>query len=120
MYGLLVTLALIVHTSLFYNFTDRLNSRHHALLFEQLQNHAARWREIGTNLGFAQGELNIIQASPLLLMGAPRSWLSTLLTQWLEWAPGDGRGSQVFATLEGLKDALRRSGLGATAHELHL
>ena len=56
----------------------------------------------------------------MLLMDAPTSYLGTLLSQWLEWAPGDGRGSQGFPTFEGLKDALRQSNLEATAHDLQL
>ena len=54
------------------------------------------------------------------MMHAPKYYLNELLTQWLEWAPGDGRGSQGFATFEGLQDALRRAELGATAHDLQL
>ena len=54
------------------------------------------------------------------MVGAPTSYLDELLSKWLEWAPGDRRGSKGFATLEGLKDALRQADLGATAHDLHL
>ena len=71
-------------------------------------------------LTFTQAELNNIQTNPLLLPGSPISWLSTMLSQWLEWAPGDGRRSTDFAALEGLKRALRRANLGATAHNLHV
>ena len=53
-----------------------------------------------------------------LMVDAPKSYLSELLSKWLEWAPGDGRGSKDFATLEGLKDALLKANLGATAHDL--
>ena len=98
----------------------RLTSRHHTALFDQLENHASRWRDIGAKLGFRQGELDNIQASPVSALGAPKSYLSTLLSQWLEWAPGDGRGSEGFATLVRLKDALRQTNLGATAHDLQL
>ena len=38
-----------------------------------------------------------------------------MLSKWLEWAPNDNRGSASFATLRALKDALNKSGLGATA-----
>ena len=98
---------------------NRLYSEHHKVLLTQLEKHASRWRDLGARLGFT-GELDNIQANPVLINNAPKSYLSTLLTQWLEWAPGDGRGSQGFATLEGLKDALRQANLGATAHDLHL
>lgn len=98
---------------------SKLTSRNHASLFKQLSQLAAKWDDIGRELGFKQGELDNIKDSPLLLSGAPLSWLGTMLSQWLEWAPGDSRGSRDFATLEGLKDALRQANLGSTAHDLH-
>ena len=98
----------------------RYNSSHHALLLTQLKQHATKWKEIGTHLGFTQGELSNIQASPLHLNEAPKSWLSAMLSEWLEWAPGDQRGSKNYATLSGLKSAVREAGLGRTAEELTL
>ena len=77
-------------------------------LVQQLRYHEAKWREIGTHLGFRQGELDVIQANPLLLSGAPKSWFSAMLIEWLQWAPRDSRGSTNFATLEDLKEALLR------------
>lgn len=41
-----------------------------------------------------------------------------MLSKWLEWAPGDARESTSRATLQGLKDGLRRVNLGATAEDL--
>ena len=41
-----------------------------------------------------------------------------MLAQWLQWAPGDSRGSTSFATLEDLKAALNQAGLGAIAYDL--
>ena len=96
------------------------NSSHHALLLTQLKKHATDWKDIGTHLGFSQGELSNIQASPLNLNGAPKSWLSAMLAEWLEWAPGDERGSINYATLSGLKSAVKEAGLGRTAEELTL
>ena len=75
-------------------------------LVEQLWPHAAKWREIGTYLGFRQTELNLIQTSPMHLMGAPGSWLSAMLEAWLEWRPGDNRGSSESASLESLNRAV--------------
>ena len=95
-----------------------LDRNHHASLLQQLTEDASNWREIGTHLGFRSGELDNIQSNPLLLSNAPTSWLSTMLTQWLQWAPGDSRGSTSFATLEHLKTAFNQAGLGATAHDL--
>ena len=97
---------------------NRLADDHHSILLKQLTKHASVWREIGTYLGFAQGELNNIQANQFLAVNSPVSWLSAMLSQWLQWAPGDSRGSNSFATLEDLKSALSQARLGATAHDL--
>ena len=66
-------------------------------------------------MGFRQPELSEIQARPALFMDAPGSWLRAMLEDWLEWKPGDERGS---ATLENLKSAVSKAGLGRTAAEL--
>ena len=58
------------------------------------------------------GELSNIEASPFLTQGAPVSWLSAMLAQWLQ------RTSS--ATLEDLKTALGKAGLAAAAHVLKL
>ena len=96
----------------------RLYNDHHSVLLKQLTKHASAWRDIGTYLGFSQGELSNIQVNQSLLVNSPVSWLSAMLSQWLQWAPGDSRGSNSFATLEDLKSALRNAGLGVTAHDL--
>ena len=96
----------------------KLTDDHHSVLLRHLTNHAAAWRVIGTHLGFHPGELANIEASPNLTQRAPVSWLSAMLAQWLQWAPGDSRGSPSFATLEDLKSALNQAGLGATAYYL--
>ena len=98
----------------------RLSCHHLSPVLQQLCEHAAKWRDIGGALGFTQGELDTIQAKPFLLAGGPKSWLGSMLSDWLQWAPGDGRGSTHFATLEILKYALQQVNLGATAHTLHI
>ena len=60
-----------------------LSEQHHLSLFKQL---------VWMCLGFAQGELNNIQDNPTLHSTAPKSFLSAVLLQWLQWAPGDSRG----------------------------
>ena len=97
-----------------------LTDNHHATLLSQLSIHAAKWREIGTYLGFKQGELDNIQSSVLPSTDFTTRCLSNMLAKWLEWAPGDGRGSTSFATLEALKTALRQAGLGVTACNLNV
>ena len=98
--------------------SSRLTEEHHSVLLKQLTKHSSDWKEIGIHLGFNQAELSNIQDRPLLLSKAPTTWLSAMLVEWLQWAPGDSRGSTSFATLEGLKAALREGGLGATAYDL--
>ena len=79
---------------------------HHSIC-TKLELHAAKWREIGGALGFKEGELDNIQSNPLLLVQSPpQSWLKQMITQWLQWAPGDGRGSTSVATKESLHAAL--------------
>ena len=96
----------------------RLTDYHYASLLQQLSVHALKWREIGTYLGFRPGELDNICGHSLLL--SPIDWLRQMLAQWLQWAPGDSRGSTSFATLEDLKTALNQAGLGATAHDFKI
>ena len=43
-----------------------------------------------------------------------------MLDEWLQWAPGDNRGSKDFATFEALKIALNEAGLAAAASDLQL
>ena len=100
------------------NQIGRLNDDHQAVLLKQLKKHSAKWKEIGLYLGFTTGELNNIEVRPLLAASAPISWLSTMLAEWLQWAPEDSRGSTSFAMLDDLKAALREAGFGATAYDL--
>ena len=102
------------------NKTRQLTNKDLPLLLRQLKLHAAKWREIGIHLGFLPGELDNIGARPNLSQGAPVSWFGAMLESWLQWAPGDGRGSTSFATLKDLRDALNETGLGASARDLKL
>ena len=101
---------------------ERLNKCHCSFLIDQLstKNCEAKWRKIGTHLKFYQKELDIIQANPLLLNDAPTSWLSAMISEWLEWAPGDSRGSTSYANLEDLKSAVSKAGFGVVAEDLSL
>ena len=93
----------------------KLSESHLPELLSKLNDHASRWRDIGMYLGFRKGELDNIAGSPLLWTESPRSWLREILGAWLEWAPGDSRGSDAFASIESLKCALDKSGLAQTA-----
>ena len=85
-----------------------------ATLCQQLGPHAASWKTIGVNLGFPPGELDNIQSNPINMIdcNAPKSFLNDLLKKWLQWMLGHP------ATLEDLKVALRKTGLGRAAAEL--
>ena len=90
----------------------KLSERHQSFLSLELKTQSTEWKSIAIYLGFTGSELKIIEAKPLLLSGAPTSWLNEMLSEWLQCAPGDGRGSTKIATLEGLRDALDKAGLG--------
>ena len=55
----------------------------------------------------------------LLTQSPPESYLREMLSQWLQWAPGDGRGSTGFATRELLRAALLRANLGQLAQQFY-
>ena len=93
----------------------KLSQKHQTVMFLELKMQSTKWRDIGICLGFIVSELDNIQARPLLMSGAPNSWFNEMLAEWLQWAPGDGRGSTKYATLEGLRDALDKTGLEGTA-----
>ena len=96
----------------------KLSEFHLPELLSKLNNHASRWRDIGMYLGFHRGELDNIEGKPSLHSSGPKGWLREMLSDWLEWAPGDSRGSDVFASIESLKCALNKSGLAQTALDI--
>ena len=108
------------HSTCLQQLHTRLTNIHIASLLQQISSHAAKWRGIGICLGFTANELDTIQSKPALFTEAPSSWLQEMLAQWLQWAPGDSRGSTSFATLENLRTALSQAGLGAAAHGLRI
>ena len=76
---------------------------HHSILFNQLAKHSAKWRTIGRCLGFLPSKLDIIQAKPLLLEGAPSSWLEEILDQ-LESETAE---SQISSIDQQLQEAIK-------------
>ena len=50
-----------------------------------VHNFSDKWYEIGLGLGFAPSELNQISSNPSLFMSAPASFLTQLLSQWVQW-----------------------------------
>ena len=90
----------------------RLKDDDHYSIYNELKGKAADWKDIGKALGFKVGEINNIESRPKLFMQAPESFLSEMLSQWLQWAPGDGRGSKGFATRKSLQAAILKANLG--------
>ena len=98
-----------------------LSDKDHAKICNELADHAAKWRDIGGVLGFSEGELDNIQADQMLFAQfPPMSYLKKMVSQWLQWAPGDGRGSTDCATKESLVAALLKSNLGQLAKNINL
>ena len=96
----------------------KLCENNHSILYQKLVEQSAKWREIGIHLGFRPSELDEIQARPALYATAPKSLLSAMLADWLQWAPGDQRGSTNTPTLEGLSDALNNARLSEMAQSV--
>ena len=94
-------------------FTDK---NHHSIC-TKLDNFASEWRDIGGALGFKERELDNIENNKSLFTKSPQSWLKRMITQWLQWAPGDGRGSTSVATKESLRAALLEINLGQLAQQ---
>ena len=97
---------------------SRLNDQDLTWLCEKLGPCAYKWRLIAQGLGFTDHELCNIEAAPLLLTGAPYSYLQAMLSRWLQWAPGDSRGSKCYASKECLRGAVNKAGMGQLAQEL--
>ena len=96
----------------------RLYERDYNWICGQLYQYASKWRTIGQGLGFTSAELDTIQASPANFTDAPTSYLYAMFSRWLQWAPGDARGSRDYATLRSLRRAVDRAGLGVVAQQL--
>ena len=79
------------------------------MLYDVLNSHAYRWRDIGLYLRLLPSDLDNIQANPLLMQNAPKSWLNEMFRQLLE------KGGAKLSMLEA---ALNKTGLGVTAQHL--
>ena len=76
-----------------------------------------RWKDIGLCLGFTESELANIGDQHNIKFN---DCLSKMLSNWGQWAPKDARGSTCYATLESIKAALNKIGLGKKAEELNI
>lgn len=66
-----------------------LTERHLTVLLNVLRNHSPAWSDIGVALGFTNLELNVISSAPSLFTTAPVSYLTRLLSQWVQWPTTD-------------------------------
>lgn len=67
---------------------------------------------------FTHEELDEIQGNPMLMNGAPGSWLDKMLSNWYLWCDGDDRGSKGYATRESIANAVNKAGLGVIAEKI--
>ena len=86
-------------------------------LVNLIDNFSDKWSFIGLGLGFIQPELNQIRAMPSLLTTAPKSYLTELLSKWVQWPTVN---HPTKPTLSTLCEALRSSsvGLGSLAEQV--
>ena len=75
---------------------------------------AMRWRDIGSHLGFSDKEMDIIHQQKT---DNENQCLYELLDQWLEWYPGDSRGSTSFPTYSRIQKVLVDIGFGNVARD---
>ena len=73
-----------------------------------------KWKDVGLMLNFKSSELEMIGKDLRLLTEGPTGYFTTLLSQWLKWAPPNRN----FPTLEALLEALRSDVVGE--HKLAL
>ena len=99
-------------------FSGRMYEKDVSCLSEALASHVHKWKEIGSVLGFSPNELDVIAAKPSLFSRAPNSWLTEMLSTWVQWTPETQHGK--YATLEDLVKALQSKmvGLGVVAEEI--
>ena len=86
-------------------------------LINLIHKFSSKWYYIGLGLGFIPPELDSISSNPTLLSSAPDSYLTELLSQWIQWPTED---HPTKPTLRALCKALRNSsvGLGSLADKV--
>jgi hypothetical protein len=94
----------------------RLIATHYGRLCEKIKPCASHWKFIAASLSFTYNEIINIEANPRNVQS--NSFLNDVIGVWLNWAPGDGRGSKDYATLEHLQTAVSKAGCGLIASEL--
>ncbi len=67
----------------------------------------AQWEHIAQQLGFKAYEIKNIASSLVRIQDG--DFINDVITTWLQWGPGDKRGSKDVATLEALQEALNNT-----------
>jgi hypothetical protein len=94
----------------------RLEASDYGCLCEKLRPCAAKWKHIAQSLRFTYSEVSNIESNPRNM--ELTSCLDNVIGVWLQWAPGDDRGSKDYATLEHLQIAVSKAGCGVVASKL--
>ncbi len=97
-----------------------MKDHHYSFLCEQLSKCADKWEDIAIGLRFKADEIRNIKHDPMNVNGGHKACLGTILYDWMQWIPGDARGSKERATLEALKTSVSKAGCGVVADELTL
>ena len=95
--------------------SQRLQDCDYGWILLKLRPQSCKWMTIGQGLGFHPSELDTIKANH---NSDTANYLHSMVAAWLQWAPGDDRGSTNFATLDALVTAVDKAGLGVLAQDL--
>ena len=84
-----------IYNSVLFNYYTagaRLGDDDHSSIYNKPEDKlAVKWKDIGKELGFKEGEMDNIQGNAMLLLQLPpKSYLRDVLSQWLQRAPGMG------------------------------
>ena len=86
----------------------------------------SQWKMVGLQLGFSEKELSDVpdKADDSIWNFSSEEFnydgefFRLMLNEWVEWYPGDSRGSTKFATYSDLQNALIKAGFGNVARDL--
>ena len=86
----------------------------------------SQWKMVGSQLGFSDKELGDVpgKADDSIWNFSDEEYnfdgefFMLMLNEWVEWYPGDSRGSTKFATYSDLQNALIKAGFGNVARDL--
>ena len=82
---------------------------HYGTLCEQLRPCAHKWTQIAQGLQFTNNEIANLQADPVKLLGGAESYMSGVISVWINRGAAGGREE---ATLNALQQAINQAGFG--------